>query len=78
MQRKILQQMSKEYEEYYKEEKQLYEKKKQFKGQIRKDLNAQINYRKYIIVSVYTCLSYYEYDVWYLIYITNVYLSCGT
>lgn len=44
--------MSKEYKEYFKEEKQLYEKKKQLKWQIREDLNAQINYRKDIIVSV--------------------------
>lgn len=43
--------MSREYEEYLKEEKQLYDKKKQFKWQIRKDLNDQINSRKYIIVS---------------------------
>lgn len=43
--------MSKEYKEYFKEEKQLYEKKKQFKWQIREDLNAQINYKKDIIVS---------------------------
>lgn len=52
MERKNFEQMSKEYEEYLKEQKKLCDKKKQFKWQIRKDLNDQINDRRDIIVSV--------------------------
>lgn len=50
MKRKTYEQSVKEYEAYVKEEKQMWEKKNQFKCQIRKDLNDQIKSRKDIIV----------------------------
>jgi len=50
--RKAYEQSVKEYKEYLEEERKLCEKKKQFKWQVRKDLNDQINFRKNTIVSI--------------------------
>lgn len=56
MKRKTYEQSAKEYEEYLETEKQLWEKKKQLKWQIRKDLSDQINARKNIIVRIITIM----------------------
>lgn len=50
MKRKTYEQSVKEYEAYVNEEKRMWEEKKQFKCQMRKDLNDQIKSRKDIIV----------------------------
>lgn len=47
----------KEYEEFLEEEKRLWEEKKQFKWQVKKDLMDQMKSRKDIIVSERTFLS---------------------
>lgn len=49
--RKLYEQTAMEYERYLEEERQLCEKKKQFKQQVRKDLKDQINFKQNIIVS---------------------------
>lgn len=45
-------QFMKEYQEFLKQEKQLGEKKRQYKLQLRKDLNDQIKFKEDLIVSL--------------------------
>lgn len=52
MNRKMYEQSVKEYEEYLEDERKLWEKKKQCKWQIKKDLMDQIQCRKNLIVSI--------------------------
>lgn len=56
MKRKTYEQSVKEYERYLEEERRLWEKKKQFKWQIKNDLMDQIKSREDIIVRTYILL----------------------
>jgi len=75
MKRQTYEQSVKEYEGYLEEERRLWEKKKQFKWQIKNDLMDQIKSREDIIVRTYKL-----YSRWLniILYLNRVLYNYGT